>query len=199
MQCTYASIGSVFSSKWKDLHTWNNCSLVLPILESYCLNICCKPSQSVFISLSNSYHNLASPTKVKQNICTFTWSWKLCVSIESFVLNKCASASSSSLPAYLGLNWDQFNYGFWGTPGTIGALGRKGLCWGGFCHWLSSGTLPWAWFWFWLGFWLGFWFGFLFAFLFIARPSLSAFFDDCLIYFVIFFLLNVFFIIYILS
>ena len=142
----YASIVSLFSSKWNDLHAWNNCSLVLPILEYCCLNMCCNSSQSVFISLSDSYHNLASPTKVKQNLCTFKWSWKSCVSTQSLVLSRCASASSSSLPAYLGLKWDQFNCGLWGTPGAIGGLGRNGLCWGGFCPWLSSWALPWTWF-----------------------------------------------------
>ena len=90
--------------------------------------------QSTFISLSDSYHNLASPVKVKQNLCTLMWSWNLCVSIQSFVLSKWASASSFDFLEYLGLKWDQCNKGTWGvgrcdasgTGGTWGALGIKG-------------------------------------------------------------------------
>ena len=110
----------------------NNCSLVLPILEYCSLNTFCKSSHSAFIGLSDSYHNIASPTKVKQNLCTFMLSRKSCVSIQSFVLSKWASASSSGLPANLGLKWDQFNCSLWGAPGAKGALGKNGLCGVGF-------------------------------------------------------------------
>ena len=71
-------------------------------------------------------------------------SGKSCVSIQSFVLSKWASASSSGLPANLGLKWDQFNCGLGGAPGTREALGRNGLCGGGFCPLLLSWALPWA-------------------------------------------------------
>ena len=46
------------------------------------------------------------------------------MSIQSFILSKCASASPSGLPASLGLKWDQFNCGLWGIPGAIEALGK---------------------------------------------------------------------------
>ena len=117
--------------KIKDLQAWNNCSLVLPILEYCCLNIFCKPSQLTFISLSDSYHNLASPTKVKWNLCTLTWSRNLCVSIQLFVLSRCASESSPGLLAYSGLKWDQFNCGLWDSAGTKEVLGIKGMREGG--------------------------------------------------------------------
>ena len=97
------------------------------ILEFCCLKINCKPTQSVFIGLSDSHHNLASPTKVKQNLCSFNQFQKSCVSIQLFILSKCASTSPSGLPAYSGLNWDQFNCGLWGTPSAMGALGKKGF------------------------------------------------------------------------
>ena len=94
------------------------------------------------VGLSDSYHNLASPIKVKQNLCTFMLSRKSCVSIQSLILSKWASASSSGLPANLGLKWDQFNCALCGAPGTRGALGRNGLFGGGFCPWLLSWALP---------------------------------------------------------
>ena len=133
---------SAFSSKLNDLHAWNNCSLVLPILEYCWLNTFCKLSHSAFISLSDSYHNLAYPTKVKQNLCTLTLSGKSCVSIQSFVLSKWASTSSSGLPANLGLKWDQFNCGLWGASRAKCALGKNGLCGGGFHPWLLPWPLP---------------------------------------------------------
>ena len=49
------------------------------------------------------------------------------MSIQSFILSRWASASSSGLLAYSGLKWDQFNCGLCGTSGTIGASGIKGL------------------------------------------------------------------------
>ena len=104
----------------------------------------------MFISLSDSYHNLASPTKVKQNVCTLTWSGTSCVSIQSFVLSKCPSASSSGLPAYSGLKWDQFNCGLCGTPGATGVLDIQGSRGGGGFWVFSLGG----------GFWSGTYFGF---------------------------------------
>ena len=60
--CLYISV------KWKDLHTWNSCSLVLPIFEYCCLNEFCNSVQSMFIDIKDLYHNLASPVSVKQNL-----------------------------------------------------------------------------------------------------------------------------------
>ena len=54
------------------------------------------------------------------------------MSTQSFVLSKYASASSSGLPAYLGLKWDQFNWGLGDAPGAIRALGKNGLRGSGF-------------------------------------------------------------------
>ena len=77
----------------------NNCSLVLPIFEYYCLNWCYNPCQSTFKGLKESPHNLAH-----HNLCTFTPSGNWWVSIQSFILSKYASASSSGLAANSGLN-----------------------------------------------------------------------------------------------
>ena len=55
--------------------------------------------------------NLASPVRVKQNLCTFASCGKLWVSIQLLVLNKCAMASSSGLPENSGLKYDQLNCG----------------------------------------------------------------------------------------
>ena len=102
MHSTYESNVSVFSSKWTDCHVWNSCSLVFPIFEYCCLNWFCKPWQSTFIGLRDSYHNLASPTNDWQNLWTFPPSWNWCVSIQSFILSRCASAYSSGFPEYSG-------------------------------------------------------------------------------------------------
>ena len=75
--------------------------------EYCCLNWFCKPCQSTFIGLRDSYHNLASPTSVRQSLWTFTPSWNWWVSIQSFVLSWCASASSSVFPENSGLKCDQ--------------------------------------------------------------------------------------------
>ena len=64
----------------------------------------------MFIGLKDSYHNLASPTKVKQNHWNFTSSGNACVSIQLFVLSKCACASSG-FPNNSGLKCEHFNYG----------------------------------------------------------------------------------------
>ena len=109
MHITYASIVSVFSSKWKDLHAWNSCSLVLPIFEYCCLNKFCKPYQSTFMGVKDSYHNLVSPTNVKQNLWTLMVSRKWFAVIQLLVLNKWASASPSDFPKNSGLNVTNLN------------------------------------------------------------------------------------------
>ena len=132
----YESKVSVFSSKWNDCHKWNNCSLLFPIFEYCCLNWFCKPCQSTFIGLEDSYHNLDSLTNVKQNLWTFTPSWNWCVPIQSFILSKCASASSSGFPENSALKCDQFNCGMCcigctvcgGACSTCGAWGA-GIAW----------------------------------------------------------------------
>ena len=63
------------------------------------------------MGLNDSYHNLAYPTNVKQNLWTLTPSWNAWVSIQSFILSRCVSASSSGFPANSGLKCDQFNCG----------------------------------------------------------------------------------------
>ena len=103
----YASTVSVFSSKLKDLHAWNNCSLVLPILEYCCLNKFCNPCQSTFIGSNEWYHNLMFPNSVKQNHWTLTPSTKWCAVIQSLVWSRWASAYSSGFPENSGLKWDQ--------------------------------------------------------------------------------------------
>ena len=51
---------------------------LFPIFEYCCLNCSCNASQSFAIGLNDSYHNLASPTSVTQNLYTFTYiSWKI--------------------------------------------------------------------------------------------------------------------------
>ena len=105
-----------------------------------CLSRFCKPFQSEAIDLSDSCHNLASFTKVKQNLWTLTPSVHSLVSIQSFFLRRCASASSSGLPANSHLLWDHFNYGIglgWAgettgcVVGTAGCAGGPGGCTGG--------------------------------------------------------------------
>ena len=86
------------------------------------------------MGLRDSYHNLASLVRVKQNLCTFASCRKLWVSIQSLVLYKCAKASSSGLPENSGLKYDQLNYGTWngGFYGCIGLGGFAGGSDGGF-------------------------------------------------------------------
>ena len=86
---------------------------MLPNLEYYCLKCSCNSIQSSSIDLNVSYHNLTSPVRVKQNLCTFVSTGKLCVSIQSLVLNKFANTSSSGLPEHFGLKYDQFNCGIY--------------------------------------------------------------------------------------
>ena len=140
---TYASIVSAFSPQWNDLHTWNSCSCVLPNFEYCCLKCSGNPIQSTIIGLNDSYHNPVSLVRVKQNLCTFATSVKLCVSIQSFVLNKWASTSSSGLPENSGLKYDQFNCGcIWLGIWAGGAGGNIGLdmCVGWFCGCIGSST-----------------------------------------------------------
>ena len=55
------------------------------------------------------------------------------VPVQSFVLRRCASTSSSRFPANSGLQWDQFYYGIGPglTAGTAGWVGGVGGCMGG--------------------------------------------------------------------
>ena len=120
---------SVASSNWKDLQTWKYCSLVLPNFEYCCLKCSCIAGQSKFAFLMVSYHNLALLVRVRQNLLTF-WSFeKLWVSIQSLVLSRCASASSSVLSANSGLKYDQFN--------CCGLVIGPGKILGGWFHWLG--------------------------------------------------------------
>ena len=122
---------------------------MFPISEYCCQNCVCKPFQSKVIGLSDSYHNLASPNKVKQNLWTLPPSGNAWVSIQSFVLRRCASTSLSGFPANLGSKWDQFNCDIvlgctCGTDscagGTWGCVGGAGCCTGG-----AGGTAGGAW------------------------------------------------------
>ena len=108
---------------------WNNCSLVLPNFEYCLLNWFSYSCHVITIGSNKAYHNLDSPISVKQNLQTFTPSGKSCVFIQSFVLNKWASTSSSGLPEYSGLKWDQFIciWTCWPSCGSTGC----GVGWGG--------------------------------------------------------------------
>ena len=64
----------------------------------------CNSGHVIATGSNVAYQFLASPTKVKQNLWTFKASGKSCVVIQSLVLNKCASTSSSGLPENSGLN-----------------------------------------------------------------------------------------------
>ena len=78
------------------------------------------------MGLRDSYHSLASPIRVKQNLLTFVSSGKLCVSIQSLVFNRCAVASSA-LPENYGLKKDHFSCCGWGGFGRfIGLCGFGG-------------------------------------------------------------------------
>ena len=104
---------------------------MLPNFEYYCLKCSCKVGQFISMGLGDSYHNLTSPVRVKQNLCTFASCGKLWISIQSLVLNKCAMASSFGLPENSGLKYDHFNCGTWngwfcghiGLGGFAGGLG----------------------------------------------------------------------------
>ena len=92
----------------KYLHAWNNSSYILLIFEYCCLNWFCKPCQSSFIGLKDTCHNLASTNNVKQNPWTLIPSWNWCVFIQSFILSRCASASSG-FPENSGLKCENLN------------------------------------------------------------------------------------------
>ena len=114
----------------------------MPNVEYCCLKHSCNPVQSTTIGLNDSYHILASPVKVKQNLCTFATSGTLCVSINLFVLNRCASASSSGLPENSGLKYDQFNWGCTGIGICIGGISgcnAFGIGTGGTCDCIEFG------------------------------------------------------------
>ena len=85
-----------------------------------------------------SYHNLASPIRVKQNLLTFWSSGKLCVSIQLLVLRRCSSASSSGFPENSGLKYDQFN-----CSGCAIAASKFWNWFGGWLGWL--GWIGWIW------------------------------------------------------
>ena len=87
----------------------------------------------MFMGLKDSYHDLATPTNGEQNCWIFTPSQNACVSIQSFILSKCASASSLGFPGNSGLKCDQFNCGMCcagtGWSGSIGGwTGCTGFC-----------------------------------------------------------------------
>ena len=68
-------------------------------------------------------------------LCTFATSGKLWVSLQSFVLKRWASASSSGLPENSGLKYDQFNCGCTGFGTWVrGAGGCTG-----FSTWAGEG------------------------------------------------------------
>ena len=83
------------------------------------------------MGLKDSYHNLASPTNVRQNCWIFTSSGNACASIQSLVLSKYVSASSLGFPENSGLKFDQFNCGMCciGCTGT-GWSGTAASCTG---------------------------------------------------------------------
>ena len=87
-----------FSSKSNYLQAWYSYSLVLPILEYCCLNWKCKPFQLTTLGLRHLYHIPTSSTNVRQNLCTLKPCGNAWLSIQPFVPNKWAFASSSSLP-----------------------------------------------------------------------------------------------------
>ena len=91
-------------------------------------------SNCTYLMLSN--HNLALPARARQNLLTFWSSGKLWVSIQSLVLNRFASTSSSAFPANSGLKYDQFYccglaIKFWEFRDKFGG-------WFGCCGWFGS-------------------------------------------------------------
>ena len=77
-----------------------------------------------------------------------------------FILSKCVSASSSGLPAYLGLKWNQFNCGLCGTPGAIGAFGGKKRVmrrWRIMKNVIRRRTVTWDLIWIWVFIWILVW------------------------------------------
>ena len=99
---------SIFSSNLNVLQAWNSCSGVLLILEYFHLNLFCNAGQSLSNRANDSYHSLASPNSVMQKCLTFSHSAKLCASIQSLVLRRWDSSSSSGLPENSGFLPIQF-------------------------------------------------------------------------------------------
>ena len=62
----------------------------------------------MFIGVRDSYHNLASPTNVKQTLWTLITFGKWYAFVQSLVWSKWASESSSGFPEISGLKCDQF-------------------------------------------------------------------------------------------
>ena len=126
---------SVFSSSLNVLQAWNSCSgVILPIFKYCHLNLFCNLGQSSSNGASDSYHNLALPVHVKQKHLFLSPSGKLCASIQSLVLSRWDSASSSGLPE----NSDFFPYpilinylGSMGTTIPAGASCTRAGCGGG--------------------------------------------------------------------
>ena len=54
------------------------------------------------------YHDLTSPARVRENLCTLWSTAKLWVSIQSIALGICVPGSCSGLPENSGLKYDQF-------------------------------------------------------------------------------------------
>ena len=82
---------------------------MFPNFEYCCQKWSCNAAQCNCAVPKVSYHNLASAVRVKQNLLTLASAGKLWVSIQSLVLRRCASASSSGFPENSGLKYDQFN------------------------------------------------------------------------------------------
>ena len=68
----------------------------------------CKPCQSALMDVKDSYHNLASPTNVKQNLWTLKPSRKWCAVNLLLVQSEWVSASDSGFPENSGFKCDQF-------------------------------------------------------------------------------------------
>ena len=99
---------SVFLSNLNVLQAWNSCLGVLPIFKYCHLTLFCNAGQSLSKGANDSYHSLASPISVMQKHLTFSPSGKLCASIQSLVLRRWDSASSSGLPENSGFLPIQF-------------------------------------------------------------------------------------------
>ena len=100
---------SVFSSNLNVLQAWDNYLGVFHIFEYCYLNLFCKAGQLSSKRANDSYHSLASLVNVNQKCLTLTSSGKLCASIQSLVLRRCDSASSSGSPENSGF----FSIQFW--------------------------------------------------------------------------------------
>ena len=84
-------------------------------------------------------HSLASPSRVRQNLWTFTSSLKLWAFTQSLECSKCASASSSGFPENSGLKFDQF---IWICHCPAASwFGCCSNCWFCLCLWLGA-TAP---------------------------------------------------------